>query len=165
MFVCGSGHHTKNLTRTQSCEDHPGPMDVEVMRKPWVWRHTGSREDKPCTVVQDRPQALLIGSWSPEPRSQEDKCAKILMKGLCIDSNILLSWASFSAPLLFLFLTLSLLAVSRTAAWLSSGDQTSFKNLSSCEKGGNKILGLDRADGSTTMWMYLMPLTCTLENG
>ena len=28
-----------------------------------------------------------------------------------------------------------------------------------------KILELDGGDGGTTVWMYLMPLNCTLKNG
>lgn len=41
----------------------------------------------------------------------------------------------------------------------------SFKNLSSCKEERNKILGLDSGDGSPTVWLYLIPLNCALENG
>ena len=160
MFDAGVGHHTENLTQVQCCEDHHGP---------WMWTLWGSpgygdTQEVVKTNPQRqlprarRPQALFIGSWSAEPLSQEDKCAKIPMRVLCIYKKILLSWASFSGSLLFPFLTLSLLAVSCTTAWFSSSDKMSFKNLSSCEGGGNKILGLDSDDGSTATWTYLMPL-------
>ena len=28
-----------------------------------------------------------------------------------------------------------------------------------------KVFGIDKGDGNTTLWMYLMPLNCTITNG